>query len=105
MTELKFGADPHGLKVLLSRDADFAQEIVTGDDSDWPDGIVLELRFADPAETVWTATVAGSSATWSEDKAAVNALLDAIEGSGKDKNVRLFANDSNWANGRVSIRD
>ena len=102
MADLTFGARPHNLAVILERDTDFNQDILTGDDSDWPDGIALQLRFSDDDATIWTAAVDGPTATWSKDKADVNTLLDALNGSGNRKRVRLFADDNLWAKGNVT---
>jgi hypothetical protein len=101
VAELTFGARPHSLAVILERDTDFNQDVLTGDGSDWPADLALQLRFSDDDATVWTATLDGPTATFSQDKAVVNALLDAIGGAAS-RRVRLFADDNLWAKGNVT---
>lgn len=74
-TEISLGYVAAQLVVHLTPDADFIQTLTTSDASDWPTGTQIALVFGDG--TTWAATVAGSTASWSVDKAAVNTLRQA----------------------------
>lgn len=70
------GFKPYKLKVNLSTaDGDFDATIRTSDDSDFPAGAVVRLKFNTDPVTYWDATVSGSTAVWAVDKAEVAALV------------------------------
>lgn len=81
---MKLGFETEDLEVNMRRDADFSQVIrrrTSAEDAtpiDWDDGTVIELRFGDADDpTVWTASISGAEASFSEDSDAVNTLLDS----------------------------
>lgn len=88
---IELGAQPDTLTVHLSDGGDFGSTLVLLDDdgaeTDWPVGSVVTLRFSKSAaaETVWTATIDGAEATFDEDKAAVDTIIDEHRTS-----VRLY---------------
>lgn len=87
--------------VLLAEGADFVATI-TYDDGDYPGGLSVDLKFDDPDDTVWPATIVGDTLTWDVDKAEVATLI-----SGDPKRAIVTwtdgALDLIWMRGRVSI--
>lgn len=102
---ITLGTDPERMTVHLSRDSDFdaVLESYTGSTpTDYPAGTAVTLEVDTSAGvTTWTATVAGNTATFNVDEAAVNTLLDTAG----PKEARLFYENgtdrSLWAFGPV----
>lgn len=94
------GFTPERLTVVVSKDADFFSSL-QNKDGDWSSTASLELRFGD---IVWTATIVGDLATFSESEEAVNALIES-----RARVAKLFYLDSSddtdlcWAQGKVEI--
>lgn len=105
---IELGSTPDTLTVHLSTGADFDSTLVLLDDDDaeldWPVGTQITLRFAKSGtvEEVWTATIDGAEATFSEDKAVVDSLIAERRSS-----ARLYyvngTEDILWASGKVAV--
>lgn len=78
---LNLGLSPEPLNVHLPTGSDFTSVLnckdASGAVTDWPSGTVWSLVFTDSSATVWTATTAGSTATFEVDKAVADLIGDA----------------------------
>ncbi len=99
MESFTLGSDPATMTVKVTRGADFGS-VLTNTAGDWNPGAAVELRIG---STVWSATLDGADATFSVDKAAVDAMLSTETA----RWARLFyvegASDVLWAEGRVVV--
>lgn len=97
---MQLGLDPGTLRVFLTTGADFLCTVQL--DTNWPVGTTLSLVFDDG--TTWNATISGTDAVFSVDKA----IADTIAANGGDVGVRLkYVNgttDQTWAIGTVIRR-
>ena len=98
MTEgLYLGSKPELLRVMLSAGADFTTTLRL--DSPWPAGSVVTLVVG---SLTWTATVSGTDATFSVDKAVTDTVVDQTP-------ARLVytngSSDQVWARGMVVRSD
>jgi hypothetical protein len=70
------GSVPRVLPLLLTEDFDFRSNVLTEDESAWPDGSVVTLVITRTGgTTTWTATIVGAEARFDIDKADVNTLI------------------------------
>lgn len=103
MYGLELGAKPYPLDVTLVRGADFVCSIVS-EEGPWPESAVVTLRFNDPLDTVWTASVNDTELYFEVDKAQVDALIDRLPANAR---VRLRyvdgPMDAVWAQGSTNI--
>lgn len=103
---LTLGPSPDTLFVRLVRDATWWSTLTllddAGDPQDFEVGDVLELRFGDPVDATWPATITGADAVWSVASSVVNTLLDAAP-----RSVGLWltsgGRDIPWALGQVVV--
>lgn len=105
---INLGQVPEALGVTLVEEGDFIGSITNNDDPatgippDWPAGLVVTIKFNDPAATVFTATVTGPTIAWNVDKALVNTLIAAAPKMAW-LNYKDGARDIPWARGRPTI--
>lgn len=98
---VRLGAQPNRkLNVTLVPGASF-WSILENTIGPWEVGITIELRFDD--DTVWTASILGDQATFSELPAAVDDLIDNLP-----EGVGLYYTDASghvipWALGAVVV--
>lgn len=102
---MNLGFDPDDLTVNLFYGAGFYQSLESN--QVWPDGAALALEFAVASKSsvaafTWAATFDGVFATWAEDDAAVQAVLDAGASYTRLVYTDAEGNDIGWATGRTS---
>lgn len=103
MSSFTLGLVPLDFTVVLSPRASFVTALVAPEP--WPDGTVIELRFADTASatTTWQADLDGPRAEWNRPRTDCAAVLE----DGKTR-VGLVCTDADghellWARGRVRV--
>jgi hypothetical protein len=94
-TGINLGLMPEALRVILSDGADFLCTLQL--DDDWPVGTALSLTF-DSGITAWTATIGGTDAVFSVDKAVTDLVPD---GTAAKLVYTNGSTDQVWAVGTV----
>lgn len=95
---LTLGTRHLSMTLSLTEGADFTCTLVS-EDGDWPATAVIGIKVGD---TTWAAALAGTEATFSVDKAQVQAVID----SGA-RYFRLICTDGTydavWGQGSISV--
>lgn len=86
MTSIVLGLTPNTLLVKVTRGTDFYSTVVYKSGA-FPAGATLDIKLGDGS--LWSAAIAGDTATWDIDDSVVSVLLDS-----EHRKARLIYSDS-----------